>query len=261
MSQKINVTVWGENVHEKKHPHIAKIYPRGMHETIAEALRECNDLEVRTATLDMPEHGLTEEVLEKTDVLTWWGHCAHGDVDDKIVDRVQTRVLQGMGLVVLHSGHYSKIFKRLLGTTCSLTWREAGEKERIWVCNPGHPIAQGIDRYFEIPEEEMYGEPFGIANPDEIIFLSWFEGGEAFRSGCTWKRGNGKIFYFRPGHESYPTYHNKDVRRVIQNGVHWVRPEGSRWMDACPNVPIDKAAEKITQKGETLHKAGEAGFR
>jgi len=261
MSQKINVTVWGENVHEKKHPHIAKIYPRGMHETIAEALRECNDLEVRTATLDMPEHGLTEEVLEKTDVLTWWGHCAHGDVDDKIVDRVQTRVLQGMGLIVLHSGHYSKIFKRLLGTTCSLTWREAGEKERIWVCNPGHPIAQGIDRYFEIPEEEMYGEPFGIANPDEIIFLSWFEGGEAFRSGCTWKRGNGKIFYFRPGHESYPTYHHKDVRRVIQNGVRWARPEGSLWMDACPNVPIDKAVEKITQKGETLHKTGEAGFR
>ena len=261
MSQKINVTVWGENVHEKKHAHIAKIYPRGMHETIAEALRECNDLEVRTATLDMPEHGLTTEVLEKTDVLTWWGHCAHGDVDDKIVDRVQTRVLQGMGLIVLHSGHYSKIFKRLLGTTCSLTWREAGEKERIWVCNPGHPIAQGIDRYFEIPEEEMYGEPSGIANPDEMIFLSWFEGGEVFRSGCTWKRGNGKIFYFRPGHESYPTYHHKDVRRVIQNAVHWARPEGSRWMDACPNVPIEKAPEKIVQKGETLHKAGEAGFR
>lgn len=261
MSQKINVTVWGENVHEKKHAHIAKIYPRGMHETIAEALRECDDLEVHTATLDMPEHGLTAEVLEKTDVLTWWGHCAHGNVDDKIVDRVQARVLQGMGLIVLHSGHYSKIFKRLLGTTCSLTWREAGEKERIWVCNPGHPIAQGIDRYFEIPEEEMYGEPFGIANPDEVVFLSWFEGGEAFRSGCTWKRGNGKIFYFRPGHETYPTYHHKDVRRVIQNAVHWARPEGSRWIDSCPNVPIGKAAEKITQKGETLHKAGEAGLR
>jgi trehalose utilization protein len=261
MNEKIQVTVWGENVHEKKHPAVAKIYPHGMHETIADALRESAGIEVRTATLDQPEHGLSEEILAQTDVLTWWGHCAHGEVEDKIVDRVQARVLQGMGLIVLHSGHYAKIFKRLLGATCSLTWREAGEKERIWVCNPGHPIAQGIDRYFEIPQEEMYGEPFAIANPDEIVFLSWFEGGEAFRSGCTWKRGNGKIFYFRPGHETYPTYHQKEVRRVIQNAVRWARPEGSRWIDTCPNVPIEKAAEKIVQKGETLHKHGEAGFR
>jgi trehalose utilization protein len=261
MNPKIRVTVWGENVHERKVPAVAKIYPRGMHETIAEGLRESAGLEVRTATLDQPEHGLSQEILDQTDVLTWWGHMAHGEVDDKIVDRVQARVLQGMGLVVLHSGHYAKIFKRLLGTTCSLTWCEAGEKERIWVCNPGHPIAQGIDRYFEIPQEEMYGEPFGIANPDEVIFLSWFEGGEAFRSGCTWKRGNGKIFYFRPGHETYPTYHQKEVRRVIQNAVHWARPEGSPWIDACPNVPVEKAPEKIVQKGESLHKPGEAGLR
>jgi trehalose utilization protein len=261
VNPKIRVTVWGENVHERKVPAVTKIYPRGMHETIAEGLRESPGLEVRTATLDQPEHGLSEEILDQTDVLTWWGHCAHGDVDDKIVDRVQARVLQGMGLVVLHSGHYAKIFKRLLGTTCSLTWREAGEKERLWVCNPGHPIAQGIDRYFEIPHEEMYGEPFAIPTPDEIIFLSWFEGGEVFRSGCTWKRGNGKIFYFRPGHETYPTYHQKEVRRVIENGVHWARPEGSRWIDTCPNVPIEKAAEKIKQQGETVHKPGEAGFR
>jgi trehalose utilization protein len=261
MSTTIRVTVWGENVHEKKHPAVAQIYPKGMHEAIAEGLRESQDLQVRTATLDQAEHGLTEKVLEETDVLTWWGHCAHGEVEDKIVDRVQARVLQGMGLIVLHSGHYAKIFKRLLGTTCSLTWREAGEKERIWVCNPGHPIAQGIDRYFEIPQEEMYGEPFAIANPDEIVFLSWFQGGEAFRSGCTWKRGNGKIFYFRPGHETYPTYHQKEVRRVISNAVHWARPEGSAWVDSCPNVPIEKAAEKISQQGASLHKAGEQGYR
>jgi trehalose utilization protein len=260
MATHLRVTVWGENVHERKVPAIAKIYPRGMHETIAEGLREAHGLEVRTATLEQPEHGLTEAVLAGTDVLVWWGHCAHGEVSDKIVDGVQARVLQGMGLVVLHSGHYSKIFKRLLGTTCSLTWREAGEKERLWVCNPGHPIAQGIDRSFEIPHEEMYGEPFAIPNPDEVVFLSWFQGGEVFRSGCTWKRGNGKIFYFRPGHESYPTYHQKEVRRVIQNGVLWARPEGT-WIDSCPNVPVEKAAEKITQQGETLHAPGEAGFR
>jgi len=260
-SPAIRVTVWGENVHEKERPAVAKIYPQGMHRAIADGLKESPGLEVRTATLDEPEHGLTEEILQRTDVLTWWGHGAHGQVEDKIVDRVQARVLQGMGLIVLHSGHYAKIFKRLLGTTCSLTWREAGEKERLWVCNPGHPIAQGIDRYFEIPNEEMYGEPFAIPNPDEVIFLSWFEGGEAFRSGCTWKRGNGKIFYFRPGHETYPTYFQEDVRRVLRNAVHWARPEGHRWIDSCPNVPIEKAAEKIVQKGDSLHRPGEAGFR
>ncbi len=262
MSQKIRVTVWGEYVHEKKHPDtIGKIYPKGMHETIAEGLRESPDFQVRTATLDQPEHGLTDKVLEETDVLTWWGHCAHGDVDDKIVDRVQKRVLQGMGLIVLHSGHYSKIFKRMLGTSCSLTWREAGEKERIWVCNPGHPIAQGLPPYFEIPHEEMYGEPFGIPTPDEMIFISWFQGGEVFRSGATWKRGNGKIFYFRPGHETYPTYHQKEVRQVIRNAALWARPEGSPWIDSCPNVPIEKAAEKIVAQGESVHKPGEAGFK
>jgi len=261
MSNKLRVTVWGENVHEKKHPLVGKVYPKGMHEAIAEGLRELGGVEIKIATLDQKEHGLTEQVLDETDVLTWWGHCAHGEVKDEIVDRVYARVQQGMGLIVLHSGHYSKIFKKLLGTTCSLTWREAGEKERLWVCNPGHPIAQGIDRYFEIPHEEMYGEPFAIPTPDEMVFVSWFQGGEVFRSGCTWKRGNGKIFYFRPGHETYPTYFQKEVRRVIHNAVFWAKPEGSRWIDTCPNVPIEKAPEKITVQGETLHKPGEAGLR
>jgi trehalose utilization protein len=260
MTTKIRVTVWGEYIKERRLPAVAKIYPTGMHETIAEALRESSDFEARTATLDQPEHGLTENVLDQTDVLIWWGHSAHGDVSDKIVDRVQARVLQGMGLIVLHSAHFSKIFKRLLGTTCSLTWREAGEKERLWVCNPGHPITQGIDRYFEIPHEEMYGEPFAIPAPDETVFVSWFQGGEVFRSGCTWKRGNGKIFYFRPGHETYPTYHQKEVRRVIQNAARWACTEGSRWIDSCPNVPIEKAAEKIVAQGATLHEPGQAGF-
>jgi trehalose utilization protein len=261
MSQKIRVTVWGENVHEKKLPIVAEIYPKGMHEAIAGALRAVPELEVGTATLQEPEHGLTEARLKATDVLFWWGHCAHKDVEDKIVDRVQERVLQGMGLIVLHSGHYSKIFKRMLGTSCSLTWREAGEKERLWVCNPGHPIVQGLGTYFEIPNEEMYGEPFGIPAPDETLLVSWFEGGEVFRSGCTWKRGNGKIFYFRPGHETYPTYHQKEVQRVLQNAAVWARPEGSTWIDSAPNVPVEKAPEKLVAKGPTLHKKGEAGYR
>ncbi|MEM6822314.1 MAG: ThuA domain-containing protein [Verrucomicrobiota bacterium] len=258
----LRITVWGENVHEHKNETVKSIYPDGMHTCIANGLKEDSAFEVRTATLQEPEHGLTEDVLEKTDVLTWWGHCAHGKVEDEIVDRVQKRVLEGMGLIVLHSGHYSKIFKRLLGTTCSLTWREAGEKERLWICNPGHPIVQGIDApYFEIENTEMYGEPFGIPSPDEQIFISWFEGGEVFRSGNIWRRGNGKIFYFRPGHETYPIYYHDTVKLILKNAAKWAAPEGSSWVDTCPNIPIDQAAEKIEKKGGSLHKEGEAGFR
>src|SRR5438067_6218545 len=177
---KIRVTIWGENVHEQKHQAVRDVYPNGMHNCIADGLRESDEFDVRTATLDQREHGLTREVLENTDVLTWWGHAAHAAVDDKIAARVQTRVLEGMGLIVLHSGHFSKIFTRLMGTPCSLCWREAGEKERIWVCNPGHPIAQGIERYFEIENEEMYGEQFAIPMLAEQLFIWWFEGGEVF---------------------------------------------------------------------------------
>ncbi len=235
---KIRVVVWGENVHEQKSEAIRKVYPEGIHQCSADGLSSDAAFEVGTATLQQPEHGLPESRLSETDVLLWWGHIAHRDVADEVVDRVQKRVIEGMGLVVLHSGHYSKVFKRLLGTTCSLIWREAGEKERLWVCNPGHPIAQGINTYFEIPHEEMYGEPFGIPVPDETVFISWFAGGEVFRSGCCWKRGNGKIFYFRPGHESFPTYRQAEVQMVIRNGVHWAAPEGSRWVDSIPNVKV-----------------------
>ncbi len=261
MSQ-LRVVVWGENVHEKENELVAEIYPKGMHTVIAEGLEERggDGIEVSTATLQEPEHGLTEERLDATDVLIWWGHRAHGQVDDEVVDRIQKRVLQGMGLIVLHSGHYSKIFKRLMGTTCSITWREAGEKERLWVCNPGHPIAAGIDRYFELPNTEMYGEPFAVPAPEEQVFVSWFEGGEVFRSGCCWRRGNGKIFYFRPGHETYPIFYDDNVRRVIHNAVQWARPQGL-WIDSCPNIPVEKAPEKIEEKGPKLHKPGDEGYK
>jgi len=165
---------------------------------------------------------------------------AHGDVQDAVVDKVQRRVLEGMGLIVLHSGHYSKIFRRLCGTTCSLTWREADELERIWVVEPGHPIAEGIDTCFELPKEEMYGEPFRIPTPDKVVFVSWFEGGEVFRSGCCWDRGEGKIFYFRPGHESYPTYYNPTIIKVIANGIRWARRRVTI-KDTCPNVPKSRS--------------------
>ena len=257
----INTVVWGENVHEHTNAVVGRLYPEGMHTTIANALNEDPAIHATTATLQDPEHGLTEARLETTDVLIWWGHCAHGDVADEIVDRVQKRVLEGMGLMVLHSGHYSKIFKRLMGTTCSLKWREAGERERLWVINPGHPIVQGLGDYIELPHTEMYGEPFAVPNPDEVIFISAFEGGEVFRSGLTYKRGHGKIFYFRPGHETYPIFYNEDVKKVLKNAVKWLQPEGSRWVDSCPNVPPEKAPNPITVKGEGLHKPGEEGFK
>lgn len=223
MAQSIRVTVWNEYRHEKQNAQIAEIYPQGIHGAIAGYLRGHGCI-VTTATLDEPSHGLTEHVLDNTDVLVWWGHMAHGEVSDEIVEQVHAHVLKGMGLIVLHSGHFSKIFKRLMGTTCDLKWREAGEKERVWVVAPGHPIADGIGEYFEIPHEEMYGEYFDIPEPETVVFVSWFQGGEVFRSGCCYRRGHGRIFYFRPGHETYPTYHQPEVLRVIGNAVRWARP-------------------------------------
>lgn len=219
----LNVTVWNENRHEQKNPIVRDIYPRGIHGAIAEFLK-AEGFDTRTATLDEPEHGLTDEVLAGTDVLVWWGHLAHGEVKDEIVQKVQQRVLDGMGLIILHSGHFSKIFKTLMGTSCDLKWREADEKERLWVVSPSHPITEGISEFIELDKEEMYGEHFDIPQPDELIFASWFEGGEVFRSGITYKRGNGKVFYFRPGHETYPTYHNLQIQRVITNAVKWAKP-------------------------------------
>ncbi|TBL73366.1 trehalose utilization protein ThuA [Paenibacillus thalictri] len=202
---------------------VAELYPAGIHEAIAAGIRS-DELTVTTATLDEPEHGLTEERLAQTDVLLWWGHKAHHLVDDAIVERVQARVLEGMGLIVLHSGHMSKIFRKLMGTSCKLKWREAGEKERLWVVNPAHPIAAGIGQYFELEHEETYGEFFDIPEPEELVFASWFAGGELFRSGCTFYRGRGRIFYFRPGHETFPTYYNENVLKVIVNGIKWAAP-------------------------------------
>jgi len=224
----VRVTVWNEFKHEQLNEDVRKIYPDGIHRAIADGLEASGEaVAVRTATLQEPEHGLTEDVLNETDVLVWWGHMAHGDVADAIVDRVHERVLNGMGLIVLHSGHYSKIFKKLMGTGCGLKWREANEKERIWTVDPSHPIARGVPEHFELKPEEMYGEHFDIPAPDELVFVSWFEGGEVFRSGCTFRRGQGKIFYFRPGHETYPTYYHPIVRRVIANGVRWAAPSGA----------------------------------
>ncbi|WP_440604430.1 ThuA domain-containing protein [Bacillus sp. GB_SG_008] len=242
----LKVTVWNENRHEQINPVVSEIYPNGIHGTIAEFLTKAG-FEVKTATLDEPEHGLTDEVLHQTDVLVWWGHMAHEEVADEIVEKVKRRVLGGMGLIVLHSGHFSKIFKTLMGTSCDLKWREADEKERLWVVEPSHPIAEGISEFIELEREEMYGEHFDIPAPDELIFTSWFEGGEIFRSGCTYKRGNGKVFYFRPGHETYPTYHNKEIQRVIINAIQWAKPVERKRPVYGNAEPIEQIAVKTNK--------------
>lgn len=217
----VNVTIWNEHLHEVQEPAIAAVYPRGIHGAIADGLSVHDDLVVRTATLAEPSHGLTDEVLARTDVLLWWGHIGHHLVDDAVVAAVQQQVLSGMGLVVLHSAHHSKIFHRLMGTNCSLSWREADEKERLWVVEPGHPLMEGLPPYFELPAEEMYGERFDVPAPDELLMVSWFQGGEVFRSCMTWRRGHGRIVYLRPGHEEYPTYRNEHVLRLITNACRW----------------------------------------
>jgi trehalose utilization protein len=231
MADKIRVTVWNEYRHEKTHEEVAKVYPEGIHGQIARFLRAQPDMEVATATLDEPEHGLTVERLAETDVLIWWGHMAHREVQDEIVDRVQQAILNGMGLIVLHSGHFSKIFKRMMGTNCSLKWREIGERERLWVTDPAHPIVQGLGEYFEIPHVEMYGEFFDIPQPDALVFISWFQGGEVFRSGAAYHRGKGKVFYFRPGHETLPIFFQSEVQQVIVNAVRWAAPVAGPYTD------------------------------
>ncbi len=234
MTRSIRVTIWNEFIHEKINSEVTKIYPEGIHQTIASFLGSDPGIEVRTATLDEPDHGLCEDILESTDVLIWWGHKAHDKVSDEIVKKVHARVLEGMGFIGLHSAHYSKIFRSLLGTECSLKWRDKGERERVWVVEPSHPIAEGLGEFFELPQVEMYGERFDIPTPDKLVFLSWFEGGEVFRSGCCWEKGFGKIFYFRPGHETFPIYHDSNVQKVIANAVRWAAPKYWGKHD-CPN--------------------------
>lgn len=239
-STPVRVTIWNEFIHEQEDPAVKRVYPEGIHEAIAAPLRQEQAFSVRTATLQEPEHGLSREVLAETDVLIWWGHLAHDRVADEVVSAVHAQVLDGMGLVVLHSGHFSKIFKRLMGTTCDLKWREAGEKERLWVVDPAHPIAEGLDEYIEIEHEEMYGEHFDIPPPDELVFVSWFAGGEIFRSGCCYHRGRGRVFYFRPGHETYPTYRHAGVQRVIRNAVLWAAPVNGPVPQRGNRQPLEK---------------------
>lgn len=242
----IRVTVWNEFLHEKTEEKVRQVYPEGIHECIAGFLRGDGELEIKTATFDMPEHGLPEKVLADTDVLVFWNHMLQEEFADEVAERVQRHVLSGMGLVVLHSGHYSKIMRRLLGTTMTLKWRD-GDRERLFCTCPSHPIAKGIPEWFDIPQEEMYGEYFDIPKPDDVVFTGWFAGGEIFRSGCTFQRGMGKIFYFQPGHEEYPNYRIPYIQKIISNAVHWCAPVMR--MEAPPeNIEVTPAIETEYKK-------------
>lgn len=231
----IKVTVWNEFRHEQTDEAVKAVYPEGIHEALASFLIE--DFEVSMATLDQPDHGLTRDVLDNTDVLLWWGHMAHDEVKDEIVDRVHQRVLDGMGLIVLHSGHFSKIFQKLMGTSCNLKWREDGLSARVWNVNPSHEITAGIGEWIDLDQEEMYGEHFDVPAPDELIFITGYPNGEVFRGGMTYRRGNGKIFYFHPGHETYPTYYQQPIQQVIKNAVNWAAPGNQR--PSYGHFPLD----------------------
>ena len=220
----IRVTVWNENLHEREIPEIAKVYPEGIHGQIKSFLEEDNDIEVRCATLDEPGQGLSRELLEETDVLIWWAHALHEELTDENARLVSEYVQRGMGFIGLHSAHMCKPLRLLLGTSMTLKWRD-DDSERIYVTSPSHPIAKGLPDYFELPNEEMYGEYFDIPKPDDVVFMGWFKGGCVFRSGVTFTRGYGKIFYFQPGHEAYPVYYDKNIQKVITNAVHWAKGE------------------------------------
>ena len=242
----IRVTVWNENIHDREVQEVKDLYPLGIHGTLAAYLNTLEGVEARTATLEQPECGLPDEVLNNTDVMIWWGHCGHHLVPDELARKVADRVLGGMGLIVLHSGHYSKPFRLLMGTTCSLRWRD-GDFERMWCMNPGHPIAEGVPAWVELEKEEMYGEHFDIPNPDEIVFGGWFRGGELFRSGCCWHRGAGKVFYFQPGHETNPSYHNPHVLKIIGNAVKWAAP--ANWRTTLECFHTELTTEELSAAG------------
>ncbi len=217
----IHVTVWNEDSAAESSEKVLAVYPQGVLGAVAAMFENQQDFQVRTAYLSQEEAGLTEEILEDTDVLVWWGHCKHGLVPDEVVTRVQQHVLRGMGLIVLHSGHESRIMQRLMGTQCSLRWHENNDKERLFVIEPSHPIMRGVPAWFELEAEEMYGERFDIPKPDELLAIGWYESGDVFRSACCFNRGYGKIFYFQPGHETLRSYYNEYVKLILQNAARW----------------------------------------
>lgn len=217
------VVVWSEGTAPKN------VYPRDINTAIAEGLQTLAGWEVVTAGLGEPDQGLTEERLNQTDVLIWWGHQKHGEVSDSLVDRIERRVKeQGMGFISLHSSHFAKPYKRLMGTRCS--WRDYkadGTSARITVKLPDHPIARGV-RDFDLPKIEFYGEPFAVPTPEAVpldgVYTRPNGTTEPCRMGLCWTVGKGRVFYFVPGHETYDDFFRPEVRQIIRNAVEWAAP-------------------------------------
>ena len=227
MNHPIRVLVWNENVEERQKKEVLQHYPGGIHAAIADALQPLPNAQIRTATLDQPEAGLGADALLNTDVLVWWSHNAYDAVPVEATERVTTRIHDGMGFIALHSAMLSHVFKGLMAASCAAPWRNVGERELVWTVDPNHSIAEGVASSIDLPQEEMYGEPFDVPPPDELVFVSWFEGGEVFRSGMCYQRGKGRVFYFRPGHETYPTFLDPNVQQLLRNAVLWASPSRS----------------------------------
>jgi len=214
---KVKALVWSEFTEPKD------VYPKGIHGDIAEYLNASGNVEAKVVQLSDPDQGVSQAMLDWADVLLWWGHQKHRDVTDETVQRIVKSVKEGgMGYFAMHSAHYSRGLIAILGTPCGLGSVGDGGAESISVVMPDHPIAKGVSD-FVVPRTEYFGEPFGVPEPEAVVFKSTFEKGDNiwFRSGCCWTVGKGRVFYFRPGHETYPIMRQPEVQKVIYNATLW----------------------------------------
>lgn len=214
----MRVVVWSEG---EVHGHEATGYPEGMPAAIADAVRGIPEAQVEIASIDDADQGVPDERLRQADVLLWWSHMRHEDLLSATVDRVVSAVEHGLGLVALHSAISSPVFRRLVGTTGGFGGWRHGDREVLWTVDPSHPICRGVEFPVVMPQQEMYSEPANLPTPDELVFISSFSGGEVFRSGITYRRGVGRIFYFSPGHEEYPVFLHPGVRGILANATSW----------------------------------------
>ncbi|MFH1372026.1 MAG: ThuA domain-containing protein [Planctomycetota bacterium] len=218
------VVVWSEGTAPKN------VYPNDICGAIAEGLKELKDWDVVEARLSDPNQGLPDELLNRADVLIWWGHKKHNQVRDGLVDKIVSRVKdEGMGFISLHSSHFARPNIKLMGTPCS--WKEyLGDSNtlKITVKDPNHPIARGVED-FTIYHDERYSEPYAVPQPLAVVFEGTYTldngGTDTSRQGLTWEIGKGRVFYFQPGHETNPVFFDPNIRRIISNAVEWAAPK------------------------------------
>lgn len=272
----LKVLVWDE-----RQPAQKQAYREGLGARVARHLRGCEGVEVTEALLDDPGQGLAS--LDAMDVVVWWGHVRHAEIETATALRVVERIRSGrLGLVALHSAHWSRPFVEAMAAVareralaaltpgeraravvtesellprpfmapsyqerrspsvlykrpptgpvevrlvrpncCFPAYRGDGRPSEVWVKLPRHPIARGLPATFTIPQTEMYDEPFHVPDPDEVVLEEHWAAGEWFRSGSAWRLGAGRVFYFRPGHETYPVFENAWALKVVENAVRW----------------------------------------